>query len=41
MLVASSCGNEVELKWNQDEMVALTDIFKHLVNSELSANSQL
>lgn len=43
MLVASNhhdqeCG-ERDIKWNQDEMAALTEIFKHLVNTELNENS--
>ena len=41
MLIASSQSeaDEKEVRWNQDEMAALTEIFKHLVNSELSENS--
>ena len=41
MLIASSQSetDEKEIKWNHDEMAALTEIFKHLVNSELSENS--
>ena len=41
MLIASSQSEteEKEIKWSHDEMAALTEIFKHLVNSELSENS--